>query len=150
MRSRVYVTVGYPSARLSHRSTVGTAAVRFAAERRRMQELNIDSLGCRAVGAGAWSFGPQRHVESQWRRFNTDFHSHCVWWISELLAPYDLRMNSSSSLDLKLAFGWNFPGCNVLRMCWLIQFVLNVKKYVVLCISLSQTGPQHTYTLMLT
>ena len=51
MRSGVYVTVGRPSVRLSHRSTAATAAGGFAVERRRLQQILIDSCGRRAVGA---------------------------------------------------------------------------------------------------
>jgi len=53
MRSRVYVTVGRPSVRLSHRSTAATAAGGFSTERRRLQQISIDSCWGRAAGAGA-------------------------------------------------------------------------------------------------
>jgi len=51
----VCVTVGRPSVRLSvclfHRSTTTTAAGGFAAERRRLREISVDSCGRRTAGA---------------------------------------------------------------------------------------------------
>jgi len=53
MRSRVYVTIGRPSVRLSRRSTATAAADGFAAERQRLQQMLIARCGRRAAGAGA-------------------------------------------------------------------------------------------------
>jgi len=53
LRIRVYLTVGRPSVCLLHPSTAAAAAGGFAAERRRLQWILIDSGGRRAPGAGA-------------------------------------------------------------------------------------------------
>ena len=52
MWSRVYVIVGRPSVCLFHRLTAASAAGEFAAERRRLQQISIDSCGRLAAGAG--------------------------------------------------------------------------------------------------
>ena len=63
-----------PSARLSRRSTAATVAVGFAAERRRLQQISIDSWGAVLQAPALISKCGQHHVGSRWTRLNTDLY----------------------------------------------------------------------------
>jgi len=63
-----------PSARLSRRSTAATVAGGFAAERRRLQQISIDSWGAVLQAPALISKCGQHHVGSRWTRLNTDLY----------------------------------------------------------------------------